>query len=108
MKLPVNFGGMPDGTDVKAMRKWVEAVFTNPEFLQYQRTVNIRRGKAVQTITKTIVSIPCSDESGQSFDLWIYEPAKVGLEDGGNERPAILMFHGGGWIHGNPSGDECW
>jgi acetyl esterase/lipase len=49
---------------------------------------------------------PCLfGDRDEIFDLWIYNVALSRNEET-ILRPAILMLHGGGWIHGNPLGDE--
>ena len=96
-------GDMPPGDDVQAMRKWVKDVFLGGALTEFREKFDIKLRRPKQKIKKEIVSIKTSDGSG-TFDLWIYTPATGGT--GGKPRPAILMFHGGGWIHGDPSGDE--
>lgn len=107
IKLPINFAGMPEGTDVEGMRRWVNESFENREIVERRRNIGFRRRKSKQDVEKTIFSVECSDNSGEGFDLWLYQPSISDTEDQKSLRPAILMFHGGGWIHGDPSGDEC-
>jgi acetyl esterase/lipase len=107
MMFPIDFAGMPQGTDVEGMRRWVGEVFENEAFLESRRNIDIKRRRPVQNIRKTIMPAPCLGDDHQSFDLWIYEPINETKDAGTQLRPAVLMFHGGGWIHGNPVGDEC-
>ncbi|TAQ88657.1 hypothetical protein B7494_g3009 [Chlorociboria aeruginascens] len=104
-KLPVDLADIPSGTDVQSMRRWIDEVFVNGGLAEQRLKFDIRRRRPKQKIDKTILSIQSSDGSNGSYGLWIYEP-HVETECRPNSRPAILMFHGGGWIHGTPIGDE--
>jgi acetyl esterase/lipase len=107
MKVPVDFAGMPQGTDVEGMRRWVGEVFKNEALLDSRKNLSIKRRQPEEEVRKTIVPVPCLGSSQKSFDIWIYEPTNAASNTGTQPKPVILMFHGGGWIHGNPVGDEC-
>ncbi|KAF7558988.1 hypothetical protein G7046_g5165 [Stylonectria norvegica] len=102
-KVPVNMGDMPPGDDVHAMRKWIKEVFLGGALTEFREKCDMKLRRPKQEVKKDVVTIKTSDGAG-SFDLWIYSLAAGGTE--GKPKPAILMFHGGGWIHGDPSGDE--
>ncbi|KAI7972798.1 hypothetical protein EIK77_003944 [Talaromyces pinophilus] len=105
-KLPVDFSGMPSGTDVYAMRNWVKDVLTDGPLGKYRANLglNLRRIPA-QEIRKEIFTVSRTDGNG-SYGFWVFEPVSAQVDNQASSRPAILMFHGGGWIHGDPSGDE--
>lgn len=103
-QLPVDLAGMPDGTDVEAMRRWVRDVFQSEGWAREKARFQIKRRRPTTSISKTIESVPCPDTSGEHFDLWIYEPQSTAIAS--EPRPVLLMFHGGGWIHGSPIADE--
>ncbi|KAH8901173.1 alpha/beta-hydrolase [Thozetella sp. PMI_491] len=103
--LPINFAEIPPGTDVKAMRQWISEVFMAGNLAEHRARFEVQRRRPKCKADKTIISIPCSEDSNEAFDLWIYEPHAEGASET-SQRPIILMLHGGGWIHGNPLGDE--
>ena len=92
---------MPAGTDVEGMRKWINDVFLEGDLPKHRAKFSFPYQHPVQKVKKEIITIdaPGGDDH---FDLWIYETETRTS----SSRPAILMFHGGGWIHGNPGGDE--
>ena len=105
-RLPINFAEIPSGTDVQGMRRWINEVFLGEPLTAERAKVEIERRRPRQKINKTITSIKCSGSSNDGFGLYIYEPL---IDDAGHKptpRPAIMMLHGGGWIHGTPLGDE--
>lgn len=101
-RLPINFGAMPSGTDVEGMRRWVDDTFIKGELAKHRAQHSFQYRRPVRETTKEIVTISPNDDGENAFDLWVYE---VPTQET-SSRPAILMFHGGGWIHGNPAGDE--
>jgi acetyl esterase/lipase len=103
-KLPLNWANTPSGTDVEGMRKWVDETFGSGLLDEDRAKCEIRRRQPKAIIDKKVVSIIPSDGSNIGFELWIYQSAK--RESITRARPAILMFHGGGFIHGSPLGDE--
>ena len=105
--LPINLSGMPDSTDVDSMRRWVDGKVSSEGFAYEKARFRVPRRRPARQITKKIVSVKCSDESENRFDLWVYDPRIKGSDLLSIARPALLMLHGGGWIHGNPMGDEC-
>lgn len=94
---------MPSGTDVLGMRKWINETFLSSDLNKYREDFEIELQNPRQEINADIINVKCSDGQGE-FALWVYEPTTSGTSD--KSRPAILMMHGGGWIHGNPLGDE--
>ena len=83
------------------MRKWVREVFVDGPLPAYRNNFEIQRRRPKQDVRKEIFPIHCSNGSGD-FNLWLYEPTAKPIAT----RPVILMFHGGGWIHGDPSADD--
>lgn len=92
---------MPSGTDVEGMRKWINEVFLEGDLPKHRANFDFQYRRPVRKVNKEIISISAFDDDAK-FDLWVYQ-AENPL---GAPRPAVLMFHGGGWIHGNPAGDE--
>ena len=101
LKLPVSLASAPSGTDVQGMRKWVKEVFAEGLLPAYRDKFEIKLRRPRQNVQKRSIFVHCSDGSGD-FEMWAYEPAAKST----SPRPAILMFHGGGWIHGDPSADD--
>ncbi|CAH0020336.1 unnamed protein product [Clonostachys rhizophaga] len=100
-RLPVNFAGMPSGTDVDGMREWVNNVMVKGPLAEYRAKLDIKLRRPPQEVGKNIITVNATDGDGE-YGIWVYEPTAAGAR-----RPAILMLHGGGWIHGNPAGDEA-
>lgn len=85
------------------MRKWVKEVFLDGELAKLRANADFEFRRPRQDVKKEIISIKTTDNT-EMFDLWVYQPTSA--TGGSTSRPAVLMFHGGGWIHGNPGGDE--
>ncbi|KAH6668411.1 alpha/beta hydrolase domain-containing protein [Halenospora varia] len=83
-------------TDHIAMRQWLADVYT--KFPSEPQVKRIRTKADVK-----IANVSISYGNGNGFSVRIYDPSS---EDGQKQRPALLMFHGGGWIHGVPQMDE--
>lgn len=96
---------MPSGTDVEGMRRWVDEVFVTGELAKHRAKFDFEYRRPRREVKKEIITISPLDDGENAFDLWVYEVPST-PEDEVSSRPAILMFHGGGWIHGNPAGDE--
>ncbi|KAK5233018.1 hypothetical protein LTR47_005882 [Exophiala xenobiotica] len=105
-QLPIDLAETPAGTDIQGMRRWVQELFTSEAYAKEKARFKVRRRRPVAEVGRTIVSVPCSDGSDECFNLWIYEPHNEEASPRPESRPAILMLHGGGWIHGTPIGDE--
>lgn len=105
-RLPIDLSGMPNSTDVEGMRRWLNGIVSSEGFAHEMARFDIRRRRPARKISKTIVSVKCSDESEDHFDLWVHEPHAEKPDLNLSARPALLMLHGGGWIHGDPTGDE--
>ncbi|KIW99742.1 uncharacterized protein Z518_11155 [Rhinocladiella mackenziei CBS 650.93] len=105
-RLPVNFTKIPNGTDVRLMRRWIDEVFLRGPLAEYRARINIKRRRPITKVDVQDVSVLCSGTSRESFGIRVYNPRLVERESKIHSRPAVLMFHGGGWIHGNPLGDE--
>jgi acetyl esterase/lipase len=78
------------------MRKWLAEEYmtlprTPPTEARSRSTANIH--------TETI---PTSYGDGNQFSVRVYNPTA----DDDGLRPALIMYHGGGWIHGFPEVDE--
>ncbi|KAK5545084.1 hypothetical protein LTR46_004808 [Exophiala xenobiotica] len=105
-QLPIDLAETPAGTDIPGMRRWVQELFTSEVYAKEKARFKVRRRRPVAEVGRSIVSVPCSDGSDECFNLWIYEPQNEEASPRPKSRPAILMLHGGGWIHGTPIGDE--
>ena len=105
-KLPTDLTKVPSGTDVVAMRHWINEVFLKDPIAEWRTKCDISRRRARALVNKSNVSVTCLDSSQDSFGIRVYEPSIEGAEASTQKRPAMLMYHGGGWIHGTPQGDE--
>ncbi|KIW32086.1 uncharacterized protein PV07_03658 [Cladophialophora immunda] len=106
-KLPADFTAIPGGTDVQAMRRWIDNVFLKGPLAEHRARCDIQRRRPEAKIDISDVSVQCSDGSQDTFVIRVYEP-QLAEETSKQQqlRPAILMLHGGGWIHGKPCGDD--
>ena len=95
---------MPSGTDVLGTRKWIKTTFMSDALLEHRAKAKLNLRLPKRKVNKEIVTIT-SSEGDETCDLWIYQVAHSG-SDKSTPRPAILMLHGGGWVHGSPLGDE--
>lgn len=91
---------MPSGTDVDGMREWVNNVMAKGPLAEHRAKLGIKLRRPPQEVGKNIITVKATDGDDE-YGIWVYEPAAATTQ-----RPAILMLHGGGWIHGNPVGDE--
>jgi acetyl esterase/lipase len=80
------------------MRKWLEDVYM--PLPKAPRIKRIRSQVAIQ-----ITNIPITYNRDNHFSIRIYDPID---KEASRERlrPAVIMLHGGGWIHGHPEVDE--
>ena len=106
--MPTDLTKIPSGIDVVGMRHWINEVFLKNPVAEWRAKCDINRRRSPATLNKYNISVPCLDPSQGSFGIRVYEPSTEGAEPNARNRPAILMYHGGGWIHGNPQGDEGW
>lgn len=102
-KLPIDFASVPSGTDVQGMRRWIKEVYLDPVLIEARNKCKFNRRRPQQKVNKTVVSVKSSDGSGETFELWIYQTDDKPPARG---KPALMMLHGGGWIHGTPLCDE--
>ncbi len=88
-----------EGGDIAAWRE-----FDNTEFFTYNRAVQCskRIRKDVEVVTSD-VSVSYGDER-ETFGIRVFDPQDDEVEEG--LRPAVIMYHGGGWSHGSPRNDE--
>jgi hypothetical protein len=87
-----------DANDHIGMRKWLAEVYLRLRAEPQTTRVRTRTPVAVK-------NVPITYGSDNNFSVRIYDPTP----DTGKEsslRPALLMFHGGGWVHGFPEVDE--
>ncbi|KIX95660.1 uncharacterized protein Z520_08780 [Fonsecaea multimorphosa CBS 102226] len=87
------------------MRSWIDNVFLKGPLAEHRARCDIQRRRPEAKVDISEVSVLCSDGSEDTFVIRVYDPE---LEEKTSKqlRPAILMLHGGGWIHGKPCGDE--
>jgi acetyl esterase/lipase len=95
LKMNIRWEEIPGDTDYKAWRQW-----DRTEFFTYNRKPQCKPSRPVVEVKITDAQVRYS-ESDQ-FRIRVYEP-QDGLE---GKRPALLMYHGGGWSHGDPTNDE--
>jgi acetyl esterase/lipase len=87
-----------DPLDYINMRKWLKDVY-----LTLDMNIPTRRSRTTASIS--VKNVPISYEENKHFRVRIRDP----VPDAGKEgclRPALLMLHGGGWIHSFPEVDE--
>ena len=106
LRLPFDLSGLPQGDDVSGMRRWVQEVFSSKGYNEEKARFQSKYQQRANRVTKSVIPVPISAGSDECFDLWIYEPLSDEKNSRIKLRPAIFMFHGGGWIHGSPIGDE--
>lgn len=105
-RLPFIKSEMPPGDDVPGMRRWVQELFMSEGYNKERARFRSQFPQDLPKVNKSIVTVSPPGEKDENFDLWIYESLPNEQSSGSTLRPAILMFHGGGWIHGDPIGDE--
>jgi acetyl esterase/lipase len=72
-------------------------------YLTLDMNIPTRRSRTTASIS--VKNVPISYEENKHFRVRIRDP----VPDAGKEgclRPALLMLHGGGWIHSFPEVDE--
>jgi acetyl esterase/lipase len=94
-KLPASTVLTIDPADHIEMRKWlVEEYMTWP-----RAPVAEARSRVILNVQSE--TIPITYGEGGQFAVQVHVPkTEAGL------RPALIMYHGGGWIHGFPNVDE--
>lgn len=84
------------------MRKWLDDTYIN---LPKEPKTQAHRTRSPVTIEITDVLVPSDDE--KHFSIRVYDPIPQSkLESAEELRPAVILYHGGGWIHGFPKGDD--
>lgn len=95
-RLPLADAGAFRHSDHIATREWLRNVYAK---LPHEVPTKRVRPRVDVTITDTSVQYG----EGDMFSVRIYDPQ---ADEDSALRPALLMFHGGGWIHGFPAMDE--
>ncbi|KIX04741.1 uncharacterized protein Z518_05611 [Rhinocladiella mackenziei CBS 650.93] len=80
--LHIDHAGMPPGIDLR-MREWIRGLFASLPKQPYLRPR---------------IPVEIEDKQVGRFSVRLYRPPQP--------QAAILMFHGGGWIHGDVTNDE--
>ncbi|KAL7929991.1 alpha/beta-hydrolase [Trichoderma chlorosporum] len=82
--------------DYVEMRKWLAE-----EYITWPRAPPTQsRSRAISHIH--IETLPVIYENGHQFTVRVYSPTT----ENSKLRPALIMYHGGGWVHGFPEVDE--
>ncbi|CAK7236177.1 hypothetical protein SEUCBS140593_009531 [Sporothrix eucalyptigena] len=81
-------GGPTDPLDYISARKWLET-----DYRPLPKTP-LPTKTARETVSVDIQNVTVTYNETESFNVRVYQPQTNGL------RPAILAYHGGGWIHG--------
>jgi acetyl esterase/lipase len=95
VKMQVRWENIPPENDFEAMRKW-----NKTEFHTYNRTPQC-------TPLRNPVHVATRDE-----EIWYRDNEKFGIRvyipQGKSEGllPALVTYHGGGWVHGDAKCDE--
>jgi acetyl esterase/lipase len=84
--------------DYVGMRKWLVDVYMKVPKEPEARRVRTRTSVAIK-------DVPITYASDNNFSIRVYDPTPDAGKEG-SLRPALLMIHGGGWIHGFPEIDE--
>ncbi|KIX04739.1 uncharacterized protein Z518_05609 [Rhinocladiella mackenziei CBS 650.93] len=95
-RLNINWNKIPPGTDVERMRHWISTDYTAiPKTSFLHRHIRERVPIEQQDVKVCY---------GETFDftMRIYTPLRGRCQP----RPAVIMYHGGGWIHGDATSDE--
>ncbi|KAJ9640805.1 hypothetical protein H2204_003094 [Knufia peltigerae] len=109
LKLPKELISAPAETDVDTMRDWIKNVLLAPALVEFRSPIDIKRRRPEVPVDIQTVSLPCSDGSGDHFDLRLYVPRDTSTERescASKSMPAVAFLHGGGWIHGMPQCDD--
>jgi acetyl esterase/lipase len=82
--------------DVPAARQWLEDV-----------VMNLPRGPPATAFRRPVAELKIENaivmySEDQSFRIRIYSPTSPNQ----GKRPALVLYHGGGWVHGYPEVDE--
>ena len=87
-----------DPTDHILMRQWLDDVY-----MALPKAPQIKRTRAEVPVHVRTVSVAYGVDD--HFSIRVYDPVDDEAA-AGNLRPALIMLHGGGWIHGYPEVDE--
>ncbi len=87
-----------DPTDHIAMRQWLK-----DEFMGIPKAPQIKPTRTPVPIL--VKDVPITYDGDNHFSIRVYDPANEG-KSALRLRPALIMYHGGGWIHGFPAVDE--
>lgn len=91
---------------MKGWRDFIENTLTKGPLAEYRAKCDLKRRQPIAKVNATDVSVKCTGAEQESFNVRVWVPERAEKEIKGRSRPAILFFHGGGWIHGNSRGDE--
>ncbi|KAL2402451.1 hypothetical protein ABEF95_002504 [Exophiala dermatitidis] len=92
--MDIKWEKMPSPLDFQAWRE-----YDRTEYHNYDREVHCKRTRTKVPVTVTTVRVSYGENN--EFGIHVFEPQH---EDAG-ARPAVLMYHGGGWSHGDPNID---
>ncbi|KAK5025163.1 hypothetical protein LTR13_010600 [Exophiala sideris] len=98
-KLPLPAGNSQDPTDHVTAREWMDKVYR--PLPKTPRPIRHVRGPTSVKIHDVTVTYGPEEE----FNIRVYEPQVLGHEESGL-LPAVLAYHGGGWIHGYSELDD--
>ncbi|KAK9358507.1 alpha/beta hydrolase [Lipomyces starkeyi] len=96
-RLDVDWDSIPHGNDLYAIRDWVQRCY-----LPISKTIHAKRVRPEVPVVVEDQRIVY--DTDKSFLIRIYSPNRPSAAE--VLRPALLMYHGGGFIHGNPSCDD--
>lgn len=85
-------------SDIQAMRSW----FKNNKFDLRPRC---QPSKAPVPVNVGNINAKNGDGEEEKFMIRVYEP-QDGSRPEGILRPALIVYHGGGWVLGDPTADE--
>jgi len=65
-----------------------------------------RSKRILPSVPISIRNISVVYQDRNEFSVRVYDPAAQNSCNDSGSRPALIMYHGGGWTHGLPEMDE--
>ncbi|EXJ76589.1 uncharacterized protein A1O5_01097 [Cladophialophora psammophila CBS 110553] len=96
VKMDIRWDKIPDESDIIAMREWSQVGYH-----EYNRVPQCKATRS--SVPVETQSVPVQYGEDGKFNIRIYDPIDSQAK---NLRPALVMFHGGGWVQGSPTSDE--
>jgi len=91
----IQWDSIPQPADVTGWREW-----DRTEFFTYNRAVQCKPNRSPSLVNARNIRVSYGED--EEFGIRVFEPQ----EEFEGSRPAIIMYHGGGWSHDDPTNDE--